>query len=238
MTAGCSAPAAAPTPPRTWRHEAPTRDRFAQRLASFDRQAVDPTGAALRPAAVAVVLTDAGHGADLPGMPRHAQWSQDLAVLLTRRSGRLRQHAGQWALPGGRIDDGEAPEATALRELSEEVGLRLGPDAVLGRLDDYPTRSGYLITPVVVWADATDTLQANPDEVASIHRLPAAELLRDDAPMLEQTAQGPHPVLRMPVGSEWIAAPTAAVLFQFRELLLCGRPTRVAQFDQPRFAWA
>ncbi len=238
MTAGRSAPATAPTPPRTWRHEAPTRARFAQRLASFDRQAVDHAFAALRPAAVAVVLTDAGHGADLPGMPRHTQWSQDLAVLLTRRSGRLRQHAGQWALPGGRIDDGETPEATALRELSEEVGLRLGPDAVLGRLDDYPTRSGYLISPVVVWAHATDTLQANPDEVASIHRLPAAELLRDDAPMLELTPQGPHPVLRMPVGSEWIAAPTAAVLFQFRELLLCGRATRVAQFDQPRFAWA
>ena len=73
-------------------------------------------------------------------------------MLLTRRAAGLRAHRGQWALPGGRCDEGETPVEAALRELHEELGLELGPDDVLGLLDDYPTRSGYLITPVVVWA--------------------------------------------------------------------------------------
>src|SRR3954470_3629580 len=69
------------------------------------------------------------------------------ALLLCRRASRLSRHAGQWALPGGRIDDGETALGAALRELEEELGLRLGPDSVVGWLDDYPTRSGYVITP-------------------------------------------------------------------------------------------
>jgi ADP-ribose pyrophosphatase YjhB (NUDIX family) len=140
-------------------------------------------------------------------------------------------------LPGGRIDEGETPEQAALREMAEEVGLQLDAPAVLGRLDDYVTRSGYLITPVVVWAGAARDLVPNPEEVASIHRIPASELLRDDAPLLNHVAGADHPVLRMPVGDSWIAAPTAAFLYQFRELCLLGRPTRVAHFDQPVFAW-
>ncbi|MFG5408339.1 hypothetical protein ABXN37_09715 [Piscinibacter sakaiensis] len=118
-----------------------------------------------------------------------------------------------------------------------DVGLRLGAEALLGRLDDYPTRSGFVITPFVFWAGPTGALQPDPQEVASLHRLPLAELMREDAPMLETTDQGPHPVLRMPVGDHWIAAPTAALLYQFREGALAGRPTRVAHFDQPAFAW-
>ncbi len=188
-------------------------------------------------AAVALGLTHSGLGAEVPGLPQHAQWDEAPALLLTRRAARMRQHAGQWALPGGRIDPGETPEAAALRELEEEVGLRLGEQAVLGRLDDYATRSGYVITPVVVWAGAARELQANPDEVASIHRIPVSELLRPDAPLLNQPRSQEQPVLRMPVGERWIAAPTAAFLYQFREWLLLQRPTRVAHFDQPFFAW-
>ena len=83
----------------------------------------------------------------------------------------------------------------------------------------------------------TTVTRANRHEVASIHRIPVTEFLRADAPMLEHRADADHPVLRMPVGKSWIAAPTAAVLYQFRELCLLGTPTRVAHFEQPRFAW-
>jgi mutator protein MutT len=167
----------------------------------------------------------------------HAQWSQAPALLLTRRAATLRRHAGQWAMPGGRIDDGETPEQAALRELAEEVGLRLSNDALLGRLDDYATRSGYVITPVVVWAGAAHEVVPNAAEVASIHRIDLQELLRADAPLLNHVKGAEHPVLRMPVGERWIAAPTAAFLYQFREWCLLDRPTRVAHFDQPVFAW-
>jgi len=191
----------------------------------------------LRAAAVAVAVAEAGHGADLPDMPRHADWSGDAALVLTRRSNRLRNHAGQWALPGGRIDAGETPEQAALRELSEEVGLTLGASSVIGRLDDFVTRSGYVMTPVVVWAGAARAMSPNPDEVASIHRIPVRELMREDAPMLEHLDEHEHPVLRMPIGDDWIAAPTAAILYQFREVCIAGRCTRVAHFEQPKFAW-
>jgi 8-oxo-dGTP pyrophosphatase MutT (NUDIX family) len=190
-----------------------------------------------RRAAVALVCTEAGHGADLPGLPAHATWQTDPALLLTLRADTLRAHAGQWALPGGRIDEGETPERAALRELHEELGLALPPEAVLGRLDDYATRSGYVITPVLLWGGAARELVPNPAEVARVHRIPVQELLRADAPLLDLVPGAEHPVLRMPLGSHWVAAPTAAFLYQFREWLLCGRATRVAHFDQPRFAW-
>lgn len=202
---------------------------FAVRSAALD--------AGRRAAAVAVVIADEGFGADLAGLPRHADWSTRAALVLTRRSNALRRHAGQWALPGGRVDAGETPEGAALRELHEEVRLRLDETAVLGRLDDVVTRSGYVITPVVVWAGAARDLQPNPGEVASIHRIPVEEFMRADAPMLERVEDSDHPVLRMPVGDGWIAAPTAAVLYQFREVCIAGRATRVAHFEQPKFAW-
>ena len=188
-------------------------------------------------AAVAVALTEAGFGAEVEGLPRHDAWSTASALLLTRRASALRAHAGQWAMPGGRIDEGETPERAALRELSEEVGLELGPPQVLGRLDDYATRSGYVITPVVVWAGAAQDVRPNAAEVASIHRIPVQELLRADAPLLNHVRGATHPVLRMPIGERWIAAPTAAFLYQFREWCVFGRETRVAHFDQPVFAW-
>jgi 8-oxo-dGTP pyrophosphatase MutT (NUDIX family) len=211
------------------------RRRIEQHLSGFALQPASAPGH--RAAAVAVAVVDEGHGADLQGIARPAGWSTAAALLLTKRTGALRAHAGQWALPGGRIDDGETPEQAALRELHEEVGLRLGEDSLLGRLDDFVTRSGYVITPVLVWAGAARDMVPNPQEVQRIHRIPVAEFLRADAPMLEHRDDSEHPVLRMPVGDSWIAAPTAAVLYQFRELCLCGRATRVAHFEQPRFAW-
>ena len=204
-------------------------------LRAFDVHALD--AANRHHAAVALAIVDEGHGAELPGLPRCAAWSDQAALILTRRATTLRKHAGQWALPGGRLDAGETPEAAALRELHEEVDLPLAPHAVLGRLDDFVTRSGFIITPVLIWAGAARALKPNPAEVASIHRIPITEFLRTDAPILDALEGSEHPVLRMPVGDTWIAAPTAAMLYQFREVCMAGRPTRVAHFEQPTFAW-
>ncbi len=208
------------------------------RLAQFRRlPGGAPADASLRHAAVCIAIIDEGHGSDLPLLPVHPYWSDQAALLLTRRSSQLRSHAGQWALPGGRIDAGETPEQAALREMREEVGLHLDASAIVGRLDDFVTRSGYQITPVVVWAGTAQNLMPNPAEVARIHRIPASELLRTDAPILEKTEHSEHAVLKMPIGDNWIAAPTAAFLYQFREVCLLGNNTRVAHFDQPQFAW-
>jgi len=209
--------------------------RLRTRLQAFEVQQLGD--ASHRQAAVAIAVCDEGHGADLPGLPTHAHWSEAAALILTRRAGQMRNHAGQWALPGGRLDAGETPEQAALRELAEEVGLHLDEASVLGRLDDFVTRSGYLMTPIVVWAGAARTLAANPAEVAAIHRIPVEVFMRDDALLLDRLEGSEHPVLRMQVGSQWIAAPTAALLYQFREVCLAGRTTRVSHFEQPRFAW-
>ncbi|MBI5276573.1 MAG: CoA pyrophosphatase [Burkholderiales bacterium] len=210
------------------------RQSIRQNLLSHPVHAA-PVGRGHR-AAVAVAVTEEGHGAQLPGIRECTAWSHEAALILTRRSLTLSNHPGQWALPGGRIDEGETAEQAALRELHEEVGLVLAMDTILGRLDDFVTHSGFAITPVVVWAGEARRLVANDAEVASIHRIPVAEFMRADAPMLEPIAGSDAPVLRMPVGGNWIAAPTAAVLYQFREWCIAGRPTRVAHFEQPLFA--
>lgn len=215
-------------------HDASLRQRVAESLHEFDCQSL-PAASHGR-AAVALVISEAGHGAAWGNLPRHAQWNTDAALILTRRALHLRRHANQWALPGGRIEPDETPEQAALRELREEVALELPPEAVLGRLDDFSTRSGFAITPVVLWAGDARSMQANPQEVASIHRIGLDEFLRPDAPILDHGVHA-HPVLRMPVGDQWIAAPTAAFLYQFREVCLLGRDTRVAHFEQPDFAW-
>jgi 8-oxo-dGTP pyrophosphatase MutT (NUDIX family) len=210
------------------------KEQIRRNLGTLDIRRADP--GTHRIAAVAVAVAEEGDGARLEGIADSAGWSREAALILTRRAFDLRDHPGQWALPGGRVDAGESAEETALRELAEEVGLVLDAGAVLGRLDDYVTRSGFAITPVVVWAGTARALAANPAEVASIHRIPVHEFMRSDAPLLDRIADSEHPVLRMPVGTSWIAAPTAAVLYQFRELCIAGRPTRVGHFEQPLFA--
>ena len=212
------------------------RETLRGRLAACPIRMLQAAG--LRRAAVVLAIVDAGPGAELPGFAEHTAWSDDAAFLLTRRAAVMNRHAGQWALPGGRIDDGETALAAALRELQEELGLHALPEAIIGMLDDYATRSGYVITPFVLWADGAAELRPDPAEVASAHRIPLAELLRSDAPMLDPPHEGhEHPVLRMPLGEHWVAAPTAAILYQFRERALLGHDTPVAHFDQPRFTW-
>jgi 8-oxo-dGTP pyrophosphatase MutT (NUDIX family) len=210
------------------------REHIRRHLGAFDLHRADP--GTHRVAAVAVAVAEEGEGARIDGIAAPEGWSEEAALILTRRALGLRHHPNQWALPGGRVDAGESAEQAALRELGEEIGLDLDPGAVLGRLDDFVTRSGFVITPVVVWAGPARQLVANAAEVASVHRIPVKEFMRTDAPWLEREDESEEPVLRMPVGDTWIAAPTAAVLYQFRELCIAGRATRVAHFEQPLFA--
>ncbi len=202
-------------------HDAALRERLEGNLSSFERQPHPATE--LRPAAVVVAVVP-----DDEGRP---------CFVITRRASGLRSHGGQWALPGGRLDEGETPEAAALRELSEEVGLDLDARCILGLLDDYPTRSGYVITPVVAWAGADTPLVPNPKEVAAVYRVPLSELDRSDVPRLRQIPESERPVISVPLLGTHIHAPTAAILYQLREVAVWGRATRVAQFEQPVFAW-
>ena len=211
-------------------------DRVRARLAEFRVRRIEP--GSRRRAAVALTLVEYDRAARIGNITFDPAYRGDAAYVLTTRTARLSSHAGQRAFPGGSIDSGESAVQAALRELEEEVGLRLGEDSVLGRLDDYATRSGFVISPFVVWGGKAENMKPNPEEVESIHRVPLRELLRDDAPILEPIPESEHPVLKMPLGDDWVAAPSAAIAYQFREVALFGRHTRVAHFEQPYFAWA
>jgi 8-oxo-dGTP pyrophosphatase MutT (NUDIX family) len=177
----------------------------------------------LKRAAVCLILADDGKGG--------------AALVLTLRAKHLSAHSGQFALPGGRVDAGEAAMDAALREAREEIGLELSPAAVLGWLDDYPTRSGYLISPLVAWAPAEARMRANPAEVAEIYRVHLAELNRPGSPEFVAIPESDQPVIRYPLLGTLIHAPTAAVLYQFMEVAVHGRATRVAHLEQPVWAW-
>jgi len=203
------------------RFDAALRARAHAHLRGFAHQAHAP--AERRPAAVAIVLVPDEDGR--------------ACFLLTRRAATLRAHARQWALPGGRLEPGESPEAAALRELHEEIGLALDADAVLGRLDDYPTRSGFVITPVVVWGEGAAEPTPNVDEVVRVYRVPLDDLDRPEVPILVAIPESERPVIQLPLLGSLIHAPTAAVLYQLREVVMHGRPTRVDHFEQPVWAW-
>jgi len=217
------------------------RMQIATRMGRFERLDAQAQGheQVLKAAAVAIVVTDVGPGTHLPGIVDLAagQWSGEAALMLTRRAQTLRNHAGQWAFPGGRVDPGESLIECALREMHEEVGVVLPETAVIGLLDDFVTRSGFCMTPVLVWGGEQLHTEHNPAEVASVHRIPLEEFMRADAPMLDATDTSEEPILRMPVGDDYIAAPTAALIYQFREVALLDRQTRVGHFEQPEFAW-
>lgn len=187
-------------------------------MSAFARRPVDPEGR--KSAAVLIAIAD------------HAG---EQGIWLTERSAALRAHAGQLALPGGKLDPGEDAQAAALRELQEELGITVPRSTVLGLLDDYPTRSGYVITPVVAWIGRAPYPTLDPAEVAAVHWIPFADL--DVEPRFAPVPGSDRPTIQLPLLGGHLHAPTAAILHQFREVALHNRPTRVDQMDQPRFAW-
>src|ERR1700751_2394697 len=229
------------------------RERIQAHLAGHERRIV--TDPSKRHAAVAVVLVDSevgedrvdpvdvddwndGREVDLAGLDgRMFDVSGGAAFLLCRRATRLSSHAAQWALPGGRLDPGETPVDAALRELHEEVGIDLPDSTVLGLLDDYPTRSGYVITPVVIWGGGRLDPRPAPDEVVAVYRVGLHQLQRDDSPRFITIPESPRPVVQIPLGNDLIHAPTGAVLLQLRWLCLEGLHDPVDELEQPVFAW-
>lgn len=201
-------------------HDADLRARLVSNLASHDRRHIDDPD--LRHAAVAVTVVAGETGA---------------GFVLTRRSVGLRAHSHQYALPGGRLDQGETPPDAARRELAEEVGVTTAASDVLGVLDDYRTRSGYIITPVVIWPGTDIRLQAQPSEVDQIFVIGLDELDRPDSPRWIDIAESDRPVLQLPLRNRLIHAPTGALLWQFREVALHGRTVRLDTVEEPVWAW-
>jgi 8-oxo-dGTP pyrophosphatase MutT (NUDIX family) len=189
------------------------RARLLERLAAFPRRAAADAG---RRAAVALTVLDASAAA---------------RVLVLKRAARG-TNPGQWALPGGRLEPSEEPEEAALREAAEEVGLHGA--AVAGMLDDFVTDSGFVITPVVVLAPEPASLARNPAEVQSLHPI-ALDRLLDPAVLRWAPRPGSAPLLQLLLRHDMVVhAPTGAILWQFREVLL-GRDTRVAELAQPEW---
>ncbi len=200
------------------------RSLYTGHLSSHRRIAIDD--AALIPAAVAIVVTKSAY-------------NDEACFLLTRRAKGLTRHSGQYALPGGRLEPNESTETAALRELNEELGLTASASQVIGQLDDFATRSGFRITPVVVWLDQNSNMALDPGEVDAVFSVPIRDLNHPDVPRLHQISESPIPVLSIWFESlqEEVFSPTAAILYQFREVALYGRQTRVAHYEQPVFAW-
>ncbi|MGV9543515.1 NUDIX hydrolase [Nocardia beijingensis] len=197
--------------------------------------------------------------ADLPGVRRAAvvlcvveEPDGPLSVIVIKRAYRGR-NAGQWGLPGGRLEEGETAGQAALRELREELGLDAAPDDLLGALDDFPAASGFTITPLVLALTDATRLRPNPDEVYSAHLVDLARVAAEDTPrwvraedavrqaeLRDDTAPaGEAGLLQMRLGPKMtIHALTGALLWQFREVVLLGTDpaaARVAHFAQPQW---
>lgn len=194
----------------------PLRTRIAANLAAFDRTVLDIAGR--RHAAVAIVVAPAPEGP---------------AFLLTRWALHMRRGAGNYALPGGNVEPGEDAVAAARRETQEELGVSLPPESALGLLCDFATLGGHVVTPVVFLSAEPLALVPNPQEVHVAWEVPLADLEHPGSPRYETHPDGGHPILRMHVRGSWMNPPTAAFLWQFREVCLHGREARTHDIGQP-----
>lgn len=169
------------------------------------------------------------HGDDAAGKPAvpaavlvPVVLGESASILLTKRTAHLKAHAGQVSFPGGRIDpEDSGPEAAALREADEEIGLDPGSVEVLGRMEDFVTGTGYRITPILGIVPEGLIYRLSAHEVDSIFELPMSVVLDPDAPRLQrQHVNGrwreywvwPHP-------DHYIWGATAAILVRLAEKL-------------------
>jgi len=177
----------------------------------------------LRKASVGIIIVESQEG--------------KAGFILTRRSKGLRNHSYQYALPGGRIDPGETREETVLREVREEIGISVSSNEILGCLDEYETRSGFSITPVVLWVEDLTTMVPEPNEVDEILIIDLEELFRNDSPRWVDIDESEKQVLQLPIKNRLIHAPTAALLYQFKEVGIAGNLLRTDHVEEPIWAW-
>ena len=117
-------------------------------------------------------------------------------ILLTLRAAKMSAHAGQVSFPGGRIEAGETPEAAAVREAAEEVGLDPRLPELLGRLPEHHTGTGFHITPVVALVPPPLNLVADPREVEEPFELPLSVILDPHgAGAADRRVEGPDPAI-------------------------------------------
>src|SRR5687768_5460706 len=143
-------------------------------------------------------------------------------VVLTQRTSHLAHHAGQIAFPGGRREEADdSAEGTALREAAEEIGLDPARVQLLGRLPEYRTSTGFVVTPVVGWAEPPLAYTPDPHEVAEVFEVPLAFLLDPSNHRYESAfyrGRMRH-YWAMPYGEHFIWGATAGMLVTFQRLI-------------------
>ena len=148
---------------------------------------------------------------------------EGLTMMLTQRTDHLDHHPGQISFPGGHIEDDDAsPEDAALREAEEEVGLERTHVEIIGRLDQYVTRTGFSITPIVGLIDPSHSVSADEFEVADIFEVPLAFLLdannhRRDSRIYKGTKREFY---AMPFGDYYIWGATAGMIRNLYDVLI------------------
>jgi len=132
----------------------------------------------------------------------------------------MKHHAGQIALPGGRIEEGETAEETALRETFEEIGVKSDSIEILGRLSEfYVEVSRFQIHPIVGWLNAEPEVEINSDEVEKVLRFPIRKFAPPYDCVTLSTNIGILEVPCIKYDNEIIWGATGMILSEFHEIL-------------------